>query len=95
MCTPPFPCAMFVRELICRDGDEDTSAALVEMLTSLLCPPKGGGFSYGIDLRSLAITEAKAWYISIDCVVSSLHPLSPPPSLPHLPHLPHFFECRR
>jgi exosome complex RNA-binding protein Rrp42 (RNase PH superfamily) len=49
------------------DGDEDSTAFLVQSLTSLLIPLQSS--SYGIDLRSLVITETKAWHVWIDCVV--------------------------
>ena len=50
------------------DGDEDATTFFVETLASLLLPRQFS--SYGIDLRSLLITESKAWHVWIDCVVS-------------------------
>jgi exosome complex component RRP42 len=49
------------------DDDDNSTAFLVETLTSVLCPRQFS--SYGIDLRSLVITERKAWHVWIDCVV--------------------------
>lgn len=49
------------------DDDNNSAAFLVETLTSVLCPRQFS--SYGIDLRSLVITERKAWHVWIDCVV--------------------------
>src|SRR5271154_2249716 len=54
------------------DGEEETTF-LVESLESVICPRQYSS-SYGIDVRSLAITDTKAWHIFIDCVVPS--PLS-------------------
>jgi len=62
------PLASVCLGLMGSDGDEDSSAFLVETMTALLSPRQFG--SYGINLRSLAITETKAWHIWIDCVVS-------------------------
>jgi exosome complex component RRP42 len=49
------------------DGDEDSRPILVESLSSLLCPQHFS--AYGIDPRSLVITDTKAWHVYIDCVV--------------------------
>jgi len=50
-----------------RDGDDDGIVVLTETMSSLLCPRQSS--NYGIDLRSLAITEKKAWHVFVDCVV--------------------------
>lgn len=52
-----------------NDDDDNSTTFLVETLTSVLCPRQFS--SYGIDLRSLIITETKAWHVWIDCVVPS------------------------
>jgi exosome complex RNA-binding protein Rrp42 (RNase PH superfamily) len=57
--------------LTVSDGEEETTF-LVESLEAVICPRQYSS-SYGIDVRSLAITDTKAWHIFIDCVV-------PPPS---------------
>jgi exosome complex RNA-binding protein Rrp42 (RNase PH superfamily) len=49
------------------DGDDEFTAFLVESLSSLLCPRQFS--AYGIDPRSLVITDTKAWHVYIDCVV--------------------------
>ena len=60
--------SMLLRMII-SDDDDNSTAFLVETLTSVLCPRQFS--SYGIDLRSLIITETKAWHVWIDCVVPS------------------------
>jgi exosome complex RNA-binding protein Rrp42 (RNase PH superfamily) len=52
------------------DGDDEFTTFLVESLSSLLCPRQFS--AYGIDTRSLVITDTKAWHVYIDCVVRSV-----------------------
>ena len=52
-----------------NDDDDNSMSFFVETLTSVLCPRQLS--SYGIDLKSLIITETKAWHVWIDCVVHS------------------------
>jgi hypothetical protein len=67
VCTPPL-LLCGVGGLSCgRDGDDDSSASLVETMMAILTPRQFS--SYGVDLRALAITHSKAWHIYIDCVV--------------------------
>lgn len=50
------------------DGEDDSTSFVVESLEAVICPRQYSS-SYGIDVRSLAITDTKAWHIFIDCVV--------------------------
>ena len=60
----------------CSDGwEEEDTSFVVESLLAVICPRQYSS-SYGIDVRSLAITDTKAWHVFIDCVVHSPPQLS-------------------